>query len=191
MEEMLKKIGSWLFLIGILVAVIVGSTGILVIPNLLTNMESTSNENILEITSASIDPSLFWFQANLTNNENQADLPQYAIELEKLILFNETKNCSNCKLSKTRTKYVFGSGSSEAKIMFIGEGPGREEELQGIPFVGRAVKLLTAIIEKGMKLKREDVYIRNIVKCRPTVNLEMTKDRPPDPEEVEACNWIL
>jgi len=107
------------------------------------------------------------------------------------LLHNETKNCQNCKLHKTRTNYVFGAGNPDAKIMFIGEGPGREEDLQGIPFVGRAGKLLTAIIEKGMGLTREDVYIANVVKCRATVNQEMKRDRPPDQEETDACNWML
>lgn len=111
---------------------------------------------------------------------------------EKLkVLYDETKDCKSCKLEKTRSNYVFGVGNPDAKIMFIGEGPGRDEDLQGIPFVGRAGGLLTAIIEKGMKIKRDDVYIGNVVKCRPTVNMEMKKDRPPDPDEVTACNWIL
>jgi DNA polymerase len=75
--------------------------------------------------------------------------------------------------------------------MFIGEGPGKQEDLQGIPFVGRAGELLTSIIEKGMQLTRDDVFIANIVKCRPTVDMAGTRDRPPDKEEVKACYWIL
>jgi uracil-DNA glycosylase len=110
-------------------------------------------------------------------------------ELKKL--YEQTHNCQKCKLSTTRNKYVFGTGNPEARIMFIGEGPGRDEDLQGLPFVGRAGELLTSIIEKGMLLKRDDVYIANIVKCRPTVNLEGTRDRPPEKEEVDACSWIL
>ncbi len=106
-------------------------------------------------------------------------------------LYNKTKNCTNCKLYKTRTNYVFGIGNPEASIMFIGEGPGKQEDLQGLPFVGPAGELLTAIIEKGMLLKREDVYIANIVKCRPTVDGLGTRDRPPEKEETEACGWIL
>ncbi|MFW5710232.1 MAG: uracil-DNA glycosylase, partial [Bacteroidota bacterium] len=83
--------------------------------------------------------------------------------------------CTGCKLSTTRKNIVFGEGSPDAKIMFIGEGPGKDEDMQGRPFVGRAGLLLTAIIEKGMKMKRSDVYIANVVKCRPTVNLEGTR----------------
>lgn len=106
-------------------------------------------------------------------------------------LYEQTNNCQNCKLSTTRTNFVFGEGNPESRIMFIGEGPGKQEDLQGRPFVGPAGELLTAIIEKGMNFKRSDVFIANIVKCRPTVDLAKTRDRPPDAEEVKACNWIL
>lgn len=106
-------------------------------------------------------------------------------------LYEQVKNCKGCKLHTTRNKLVFGEGSPYADIFFIGEGPGREENIQGRPFVGRAGMLLSAIIEKGMLLSREDVYIGNIVKCRPTLNMEGTRDRPPEKDEVAACSWIL
>lgn len=93
----------------------------------------------------------------------------------------EALTCTKCGLCAGRTHVVFGDGSLDAKIMFIGEAPGREEDLQGHPFVGRAGKLLTDIIEKGMKLSREDVYITNPVKCRPPGN------RVPKPDEVAHC----
>jgi DNA polymerase len=80
---------------------------------------------------------------------------------------------------------VFGVGDPRARLLFVGEGPGRDEDLQGEPFVGRAGQLLTDIIEKGMKLKRSDVYICNVVKCRPPEN------RNPEPDEVEACSPFL
>lgn len=99
--------------------------------------------------------------------------------------------CTGCKLSTTRKNIVFGEGNPDARIMFIGEGPGKDEDIQGRPFVGRAGLLLTAIIEKGMKMKRSDVYIANVVKCRPTVNLEGTRDRPPEDDEKEACGDYL
>ncbi len=99
--------------------------------------------------------------------------------------------CTGCKLSTTRTNIVFGEGNPDARIIFIGEGPGKDEDIQGRPFVGRAGLLLTAIIEKGMKINRSDVYIANVVKCRPTVNLEFTRDRPPEEDEKEACGDIL
>ena len=79
-------------------------------------------------------------------------------------------DCRRCKLWPGRTHLVFGVGNRNAKLMFIGEGPGRDEDLQGEPFVGRAGQLLTDIITKGMGFRREDVYIANVVKCRPPEN---------------------
>lgn len=90
--------------------------------------------------------------------------------------------CRKCRLCEGRNKVVFGVGNrARPKICFIGEGPGADEDQQGEPFVGRAGKLLTAAITKGMGLRREDVYICNIVKCRPPEN------RAPLPDEVAAC----
>lgn len=94
-------------------------------------------------------------------------------------------DCKLCKLCSGRTHIVFGVGKPRAKLMFVGEGPGRDEDLQGEPFVGRAGQLLTDIITKGMKLRREDVYIANVVKCRPPAN------RNPEPDEVAACEPFL
>jgi len=94
-------------------------------------------------------------------------------------------DCQRCKLCSGRTNIVFGIGNPRAKLMFVGEGPGRDEDLQGEPFVGRAGQLLTDIITKGMGLKREDVYICNVVKCRPPEN------RNPEPDEVAACEPFL
>jgi len=93
--------------------------------------------------------------------------------------------CTRCKLSKGRTNLVFGEGAPHAALVFVGEGPGFEEDQQGRPFVGAAGQLLTDIIVKGMKLKREDVYICNIVKCRPPNN------RNPEPDEIESCEPFL
>ncbi|MBN1830629.1 MAG: uracil-DNA glycosylase [Deltaproteobacteria bacterium] len=89
-------------------------------------------------------------------------------------------DCRRCKLCQGRTKLVFGEGSPEAKLVFVGEGPGRDEDLAGLPFVGEAGKLLTRIIT-AMGLTREEVYICNVVKCRPP------KNRDPEEDEVEAC----
>lgn len=94
-------------------------------------------------------------------------------------------DCRRCKLWSGRTHLVFGVGNPKAKLMFIGEGPGRDEDLQGVPFVGRAGQLLTDIITKGLGLKREDVYIANVVKCRPPEN------RNPEPDEVASCEPFL
>jgi DNA polymerase len=93
-------------------------------------------------------------------------------------------DCTRCKLSKTRTKIVFGTGNPNADLMFVGEGPGRDEDLSGEPFVGRAGKLLTDMI-KAMGLQREDVYIANVVKCRPPEN------RLPEKDEITACSPFL
>jgi uracil-DNA glycosylase len=93
-------------------------------------------------------------------------------------------NCTRCKLSKGRTKIVFGVGNPKADLVFVGEGPGRDEDAQGEPFVGRAGKLLTQMIE-AMGLRREDVYICNVVKCRPPEN------RLPAKDEIETCSPFL
>lgn len=95
-------------------------------------------------------------------------------------LREEIGDCTRCKLSKGRTNLVFGEGNIDAEIMFIGEGPGKEEDLQGRPFVGDAGQLLTKLIEK-MGFKREAVYIGNIVKCRPPMN------RAPEDDEINSC----
>jgi uracil-DNA glycosylase len=94
-------------------------------------------------------------------------------------------DCRLCKLCAGRTHIVFGVGNPKARLMFVGEGPGRDEDIQGEPFVGRAGLLLNDIITKGMGLKREDVYIANVVKCRPPEN------RNPEPDEVAACEPFL
>lgn len=89
-------------------------------------------------------------------------------------------DCRRCRLCQGRTKLVFGEGSPEARLVFVGEGPGRDEDLAGRPFVGDAGKLLTKIIA-AMGLRREEVYICNVVKCRPP------KNRDPQEDEVETC----
>jgi uracil-DNA glycosylase family 4 len=101
------------------------------------------------------------------------------------VVCEELGDCTRCKLHKGRTNIVFGEGNPQAVLVFVGEGPGREEDQQGRPFVGAAGRLLTDIIVKGMKLLREDVYICNIVKCRPPNN------RNPEPDEIEACEPFL
>ena len=92
--------------------------------------------------------------------------------------------CTRCRLSKQRNKIVFGAGNPRAELVFVGEGPGHDEDLQGVPFVGRAGKLLTQMIE-AMGLQRDDVYICNVVKCRPPEN------RKPENDEVATCSPYL
>jgi len=97
---------------------------------------------------------------------------------------NSIGDCKLCKLHSTRKNIVFGEGSDRAEIMFIGEGPGADEDIQGRPFVGKAGQLLTNLIIK-LGLTREAVYIANIVKCRPPEN------RDPEPDEISACIGFL
>ena len=95
-------------------------------------------------------------------------------------------DCTRCKLAtQGRQQIVFGVGNPEADIMFVGEGPGADEDVQGIPFVGRAGQLLTKMIEAGMGIKRDQVYIANVVKCRPPGN------RNPEPDEISSCQPFL
>ena len=99
-------------------------------------------------------------------------------------------DCKRCRLHEARNKIVFGSGDEQARLVFVGEGPGADEDQQGLPFVGRAGQLLTQMIEgtaakEGIPIKRTDVYICNVVKCRPPEN------RTPQPDEMEICGQFL
>lgn len=102
-----------------------------------------------------------------------------------VVLRNDIGDCTRCKLHRLgRTQIVFGVGNPSADLMFVGEAPGHDEDIQGFPFVGRAGQLLTKIIE-AIGLNREDVYIANVLKCRPPQN------RNPEPDEVESCEPFL
>jgi uracil-DNA glycosylase family 4 len=105
------------------------------------------------------------------------------VSLEELRAF--IGDCKRCKLCLSRTNLVFGTGNPNAELMFVGEGPGADEDASGEPFVGRAGQLLTDIIERGMGMWRAEVYICNVVKCRPPGN------RNPEPDEVAACEPFL
>ena len=100
------------------------------------------------------------------------------------VLSRFLEGCPRCKLAKSRTNIVFGQGNAKADLMFVGEAPGRDEDEQGLAFVGRAGQLLTKIIE-AMGRKRDDVWIANILKCRPPNN------RNPEPDEVASCRPFL
>ena len=112
--------------------------------------------------------------------EENSSMPNELKELE-----NICKKCSLCDLSKTRTNVVFGEGNPNAKIMFIGEGPGAQEDISGRPFVGRSGQLLTKHILNTLNMTREDIYIANIVKCRPPNN------RVPTIQEAITCKPYL
>ena len=99
-------------------------------------------------------------------------------------------DCKRCRLHQGRNKIVFGSGNEQSPLVFVGEGPGADEDAQGFPFVGRAGQLLTQMIDntalkEGIRIQREDVYICNVVKCRPPEN------RTPEPDEMEICGQFL
>lgn len=103
---------------------------------------------------------------------------------ELAALAETAAGCTRCRLSEGRNKVVFGSGNPNADLMLVGEGPGAEEDRQGLPFVGPAGELLTRIIQ-AIEMRREDVYIANVVKCRPPGN------RDPEPDEAAACRGYL
>ena len=103
---------------------------------------------------------------------------------ELAALATAAAGCTRCRLSEGRTKVVFGTGNPAADLMFVGEGPGAEEDRQGLPFVGAAGELLNRII-KAIEMTRDEVYIANVVKCRPPGN------RDPQPDEVAACRGYL
>jgi uracil-DNA glycosylase family 4 len=107
-----------------------------------------------------------------------------------LKILGDIGDCKRCRLHEARNKIVFGSGNEQARLVFVGEGPGADEDQQGLPFVGRAGQLLTQMIEgtaskEGIPIKRADVYICNVVKCRPPEN------RTPQPDEMEICGQFL
>jgi DNA polymerase len=117
-----------------------------------------------------------------------AEAPRPDESLAKII--EDIGDCKRCRLHESRSKIVFGTGDEQAKLVFVGEGPGAEEDAQGLPFVGRAGQLLTQMIEgtarkEGIPLLRKDVYICNVVKCRPPGN------RTPLPDEMETCGQFL
>lgn len=101
-------------------------------------------------------------------------------DVQLSLVKNEALHCQKCHLGKARANSVFGSGNINAKLMFVGEAPGHDEDIQGMPFVGEAGMLLTKIIE-AMGIRREDVYVCNILKCRPPQN------RNPLPGEISMC----
>lgn len=119
------------------------------------------------------------------------ELPSIAPVNDTLLrIIEDIGDCRRCRLHEGRNKIVFGDGNERSPLVFVGEGPGADEDEQGIPFVGRAGQLLTQMIEntaskEGLPLKRSDVYICNVVKCRPPGN------RTPEPDEMETCGQFL
>ena len=115
----------------------------------------------------------------------RSDRDAVAVDAALAAIRADLGDCRRCRLCDGRTKIVFGQGSAVAELMFVGEAPGADEDASGLAFVGRAGQLLTDMVEKGMKLKRAEVYIANVIKCRPPGN------RPPEPDEVLTCQPFL
>jgi uracil-DNA glycosylase len=128
-----------------------------------------------------------------TNNQQPTTVSLPTIEPAQdslLTIRGDIGDCKRCRLHEARNKIVFGSGNEHSRLVFVGEGPGADEDQQGLPFVGRAGQLLTQMIEgtatkEGIPIKRADVYICNVVKCRPPEN------RTPQPDEMEICGQFL
>jgi uracil-DNA glycosylase family 4 len=117
-----------------------------------------------------------------SGSKSEEPYPSQILSLEEIK--KELGDCKRCKLHRTRRTIVFGEGNEKATLMFIGEGPGYDEDVQGRPFVGRAGQLLTKIIQ-SINIQREEVYIANIIKCRPPQN------RNPEPDEIQSCHPFL
>ncbi|MBI5057738.1 MAG: uracil-DNA glycosylase [Nitrospirae bacterium] len=141
-----------------------------------TKVQKFKSEEVQESSSEILNPE--------SEIKGPALRPQVSAHGDKVSALKELReeigDCQRCKLCQKRKNIVFGEGSSDAKLMFIGEGPGRDEDIQARPFVGEAGQLLTKMIEK-MGLKRGEVYIANIVKCRPPNN------REPEADEIATC----
>ncbi|MEN8192370.1 MAG: uracil-DNA glycosylase [Bacteroidota bacterium] len=140
------------------------------IPEIVTAKEVNNNKELNSLNKMVVNHEI-----------NTKDLDDYKSIDE---LFDNIHDCQKCALGETRTKFVFGVGNPNADLLLIGEAPGAEEDKQGIPFVGRAGKLLTDIL-KAINFERDDVYIANILKCRPPNN------RDPLPSERELCKPYL
>ena len=125
-----------------------------------------------------------FLQINKKNEQSSSKTPQIIDNLNIKEVKNIVQECQSCELHKTRNMSVFGEGNENAQIMFIGEAPGKDEDMTGQPFIGRAGQLLDRIIQ-AMKMKREDIYICNTVKCRPEDNRKSTVD------EVKSCSSFL
>jgi len=130
-------------------------------------------------------------QQPTTSNQQPVTVPALEPAHDTLPnILSDIGDCKRCRLHEGRNKIVFGSGNEQARLVFVGEGPGADEDAQGLPFVGRAGQLLTQMIEgtaakEGIAIKRSDVYICNVVKCRPPEN------RTPQPDEMEICGQFL
>lgn len=159
-----------------------GLTHVLKSPHVEPAPETTTTEK----TFVEMEPTPSIIKTTESNVSPQATPTSAGLNTVKTLagLLNHIGPCTRCKLCKGRTNLVFGTGNPKAKLMFVGEGPGEDEDLSGEPFVGRAGQTLTKMIV-AMGFTREDVYIANVVKCRPPNN------RNPEPDEIAACMPFL
>jgi uracil-DNA glycosylase family 4 len=148
--------------------------------------KKTPHQHLLNyLTFVSEQPKGFVYRSESTLSQKALVMPNADKKKQLESLFLPNVHCTACPLAtQGKRQVVFGHGNPHAQLMFVGEGPGRDEDEQGLPFIGRAGQLLTKIIE-AMKLKREDVYISNVVKCRPPGN------RAPLPLESDTCKNLL
>ncbi len=148
--------------------------------------QAMTGDEILEVIAA-VKGQVAFHQWLGIRGYSEEKLYEARMRTDKILqkIRDELGDCKRCRLSETRTHLVFGQGNPEADLVFIGEAPGQEEDAAGVPFVGAAGRILTDIIVKGMKLSRKDVYISNVVKCRPPGN------RDPLPEEISICEPFL
>ena len=139
-----------------------------------------------ELGVGGISRDLRWRRRGTDADKAEGQRPKGESAHDRLVAIrNDIGDCTRCKLHALgRTQIVFGVGNPDADLMFVGEAPGQDEDIQGFPFVGRAGQLLTKIIE-AIDMKREDVYIANVLKCRPPQN------RNPEPDEVATCEPVL
>ena len=146
------------------------------------NTGSKSAEGKLSLRADIVQQLRFFSDLGVSHLNVEKQDRQEMVTLDQVRL--ELGDCTRCGLAQTRKSIVFGTGSPDADLMFVGEAPGADEDDQGLPFVGRAGQLLTRIIE-AIELSREEVYIANILKCRPPGN------RDPQSEEVDSCEPFL
>tara|TARA_B100000686_G_C16681685_1_gene912312 strand:+ start:602 stop:1357 length:756 start_codon:yes stop_codon:yes gene_type:complete len=138
------------------------------------------------IDKLNFDSEIINSQSDTLSLTPESAITSQNLSMELNAILKELGDCKRCKLCEGRTNIVFGSGNPNADLVFVGEGPGADEDEQGLPFVGKAGKKLTEIIEKGMGMNRErDTYICNIIKCRPPGN------RNPEKDEISACKPFM
>ncbi len=147
-------------------------------------------EDLRETDPRDLDIPLAALRPDPARDPARADAADHGPARRMRDLAGRIAACTACPLHRTRTRTVPGQGHPGAEILFLGEGPGREEDAQGLAFVGRAGALLTRLITR-MGYRREDVFIGNVVKCRPTADNAGQKDRPPTPAEMDACRPFL